>query len=256
MGLLFFIAIGQALLLNESVVVDHFHVCPLAEVSAQDCLAGGFRANDAGDLWEHCAPRVLIDVDRVAIGVNAANFAELLVVCDDWEILLVESFKTLLDGLCVVIGATLSAAQETLHASLLRAVEKEDVLSLDDIRLKVGALVYFPGEPIDQIVLRWVIDQCIGQKLHGQLKRCILALVNELLEPVSVTCTLLDLGADQVTSRDMSVAELLDELLALSAFATTWGSSDEGDFGVAKLCPHVNLLSRLICSCHTLFSTI
>ena len=47
------------------------------------------------------------------------------------------------------------------------------------------------------------------------------------------TTYLLDLGADQVTSRDMSVAELFDELLALGAFATTWGSSNEGDFGVA-----------------------
>jgi len=153
LGLLLLVAIGQALLLNESVVVDHLHVCPLAEVGAQDCLAGGFGADDAGDLWEHSAPCILVNIDRVTVGVDAANLAELLVVCDDWEVLLDESFKTLLNGVSIVIGATLSAAHETFDASLLRAVEKEDVLRLDNIGLKVGALVDLPGEPIDQIVL-------------------------------------------------------------------------------------------------------
>ena len=54
---------------------------------------------------------------------------------------------------------------------------------------------------------------------------------------------LLDLHADEVTSRDVSVAELFDELLTLSALAAARTTADEGDLGVSELSSDVESAS-------------
>lgn len=46
-------------------------------------------------------------------------------------------------------------------------------------------------------------------------------------------------GSEKVTSGNMSVAKLLDEFLALSAFSRSGSAEDEGDLGVAEHVPYV-----------------
>lgn len=103
--------------------------------------------------------------------------------------------------------------------------------------------------------LRGPRDQGVDQKLHGELKRRVLSLVHELLEAVSFACALytvkfvsyaqskssrkgwggacsarvgwagvaylFDFHADEVSGRDVCVAELLHELLTLRSLATS-----------------------------------
>ena len=152
-GLLLIIAVSQALLIHERIVVHEFHIGALAESCAQLGLSGGLWADDARDLRKHGFPRVLVDVNGIAVCINFSHFAELLVVGDDWKIFGNEGFKTLLNGLSVVIGAALTALHEALDAGLFRAVEEEDVLGLEDVGLKIRALINFSGESINQIVL-------------------------------------------------------------------------------------------------------
>ena len=152
-GLLLVIAVSQALLVHKLVVVHEFHISALAECCAQFGFSGGLWADDAGDLRKHGFPSVLVDVNGIAVCINFSNFAELLVVSYDWKILGSVGFKTLLDGLSVVIGAALAALHETLDAGLFRAVEEEDVLGFEDVGLKIRALIDFSGESINQIVL-------------------------------------------------------------------------------------------------------
>ena len=152
-GLLLVIAVSQALLVHELVVVHEFHISALAECCAQFGFSGGLWADDAGDLRKHGFPCVLVDVNGITVSINFSHFAELLVVGYDWKILGIEGFKTLLDGISVVISATLTALHEALDAGFLRAVEEEDALGLEDVGLKIRALINFSGESINQIVL-------------------------------------------------------------------------------------------------------
>ena len=134
------------------VVVHEFHISAFAECSAQFGLSGGLWADDAGNLRKHGFPSVLVDVNGITVCINFSNFAELLVVGYDWKILGTVGFKTLFDGFSVVIGAALTALHEALDAGLFRAVEEEDVLGLEDVGLKICALINFSGESINQIV--------------------------------------------------------------------------------------------------------
>ena len=59
-------------------------------------------------MGEHGSSGVLVNFKDIAVGVDAANLAKLLVILDDWEVLLLVSFETLLNSLGVVIGAALA----------------------------------------------------------------------------------------------------------------------------------------------------
>ena len=107
--------------------------------------------------------------------------------------------------------------------------------------LKVSALVDLSRESINKVVVGGVGNQGVDQELADHVKRHILSLVDELLHSFSIAATFLHLGANKVASRDVHVAEFLNELLALSSFATSWGASHEGNLGVAKLLSDIEL---------------
>ena len=148
-------AIGLAEVLGgkEVVEVDDLHVGALTESFTEGRLARGLRSADPGDLREHSTSGVSVDVLDVTVGVDATNLAELLIVVDDGQVLLLVGSETLLDGFSVIVRATLTAAVKTLNASLLGAVEEQDVLGLADVSLEVGALLNFPGETVNKVVL-------------------------------------------------------------------------------------------------------
>ena len=73
---------------------------------------------------------------------------------DNRQVLLLVGLETLGDGLGVVVRTALATAHQALHASLLGAVEKEHVLGLAHVVLEVSALLYFPGESVDQKFLK------------------------------------------------------------------------------------------------------
>ena len=214
------VAVAQVLLANELVVVDQLHVGALAESLTQRGFARGFRPNDARDLRKHSFPRVRVDVLDVPVGVNPANLAELLIVINDWHVLFRVCCETLGDGLRFVIGASLIATHQALIGYLLSAIEEQHVLSLTYIGLEVGALLNGPGKSVNEIVLiiqtnaikdllvlagvvmiyrfkiyvtylGWISNQSVDQKLNGQFQGCVLPLVHELLQTVSVARSLL-----------------------------------------------------------------
>jgi len=152
-SLLFLCAAVKIALIQELLVLDELHVRALAQSGAQGCLTSALRADDAGDLRQHCAPGVFVNLEWVTVGVDDAHLAELLVVGDHGHVLGLESFETLLDSLRIVVGAALSTLENALGADVLRAVEEENVLRLADVGLEVGALVDFSGEAVNKIVL-------------------------------------------------------------------------------------------------------
>ena len=152
-GLGLFITVAEVVLSDESVVVHLLHVGALTQSISELGLARCFRSNDARDLGEHGSSCVLVNFKQITVGVNAANLAELFVIVDDREVLLIVSFETLSNSLRVVIRSALASLKQTLDSGLLSAIEEEHILSFADICLEVCALVYFSGESIDQVVL-------------------------------------------------------------------------------------------------------
>ena len=58
---------------------------------------------------------------------------------------------------------------------------------------------------------------------------------------LSISTYLFHFHTNQIAGWNVSVAEFLDEFLTLSSFATAWGTGHEGDLGVSKLLPDVEL---------------
>ena len=104
-----FIAAIEVVGSDKIAEVQLLHVGALAQSFSELGLAGCFRSNDARDLGEHGSSCVLVNFKDITVGVNAANFAELLVIVDDWEVLLLVSFETLGNSLRVVIRSTLAS---------------------------------------------------------------------------------------------------------------------------------------------------
>ena len=166
-GLGLFIAVAEVVLSDECIVVHLLHVGASAQSCSELGLARCFGSNDAGDLREHGCSCVLVNFKDVAVGINAANLSELLVIVDDREVLLLVSFETLSDSLRVVIGSALATRQKAADTGLLTAVEEQHILSFADICLEVCALVYFSGESIDQVVLFLNSDNYVDTVRHS-----------------------------------------------------------------------------------------
>ena len=143
----------KVLLGDEVVEVDELHVSALTEGLAEGGLAGGFGSNYARDLGKHGFSGIFINIKHVTVGINSSHLAELFVKVDYWQVLLLVSLEALCNGFIIVVRTTLTAIQEAFGARILGAVEEENILSFADISLKVGALVNFSGEAVDQIVL-------------------------------------------------------------------------------------------------------
>ena len=58
-----------------------------------------------------------------------------------------------------------------------------------------------------------------------------LASFHHLIELLAALGSWLDFSTEQVTAREMSVSELLDDLFALCSFSTAWTANDKDDFG-------------------------
>jgi len=147
------VTVTKVLLGDECVEVDEFHVSALTKGRAEGGLAGCLGSNDAKDLGEHGLSGILVDLKLVTVSIDTAHLVELLVVGDHWQVLLLVGLEALCDGLSVVVSTALAPVQETISASLLGAVEEENVLGFADVGLEVGALVDFSGEAVDKIVL-------------------------------------------------------------------------------------------------------
>ena len=102
------ITVTEIVLSDELIVVHSLHVGALTQSSSELGLARCFWSNDARDLWEHGLSSVLVNFKDITVGVNTANLAELFVVVDDGEVLLLVSFETLGYSLRVVIGSALA----------------------------------------------------------------------------------------------------------------------------------------------------
>lgn len=166
-------------------------------------------------------------------GINLDNLANLLVVVDDRHAGVDESAEALADALGVVVGsaAGLASLEETGLHDLFGAIVEQNQLGGADGLFKLVSLVHLAREAINEeaTLLAAALLQSLGhgvlKKLNSNFHRDNETVLNVVADQVTeLGARALLLGTEQVTSRQVSEAMLLDQsgaLRALSSAGTT-----------------------------------
>jgi hypothetical protein len=60
-------------------------------------------------LGKHGFSGIFINIKHVTVGINSSHLAELFVIVDYWQVLLLVSLETLCNGFSIVVRTTLTA---------------------------------------------------------------------------------------------------------------------------------------------------
>lgn len=97
------------------------------------------------------------------------HFAKLLVVFHDWLGVLEEVVDSGLHRFRIVIGSStgLSALRAPFHHSFLWNFVVKDGMRFHNVRLEVGGLIDGAWEAINQVCLRWILDQALDEQFDS-----------------------------------------------------------------------------------------
>ena len=185
------------------------------------------------DVVDDCLFDVIVDRVDLLEAVDFLDEAHLRVMLNDWQLLVFVLLQTLAKGLNVVVGAAwcaLAALLNTLDQSVLIAHEVEDASEIDAVAhdlVPTSTVVFIPREAIYKELLcgpasslHRVLDQA-ASNCHGN----DLAFLDDSVDHFTVLRAGSHLSAEEITSRQVDEAIVLNQFRALGSLSGTWAST-------------------------------
>ena len=137
-------------------VIYMLHVGPGSNIGANGTLTTSFWADDKHKLRNDCLSRCLVNIIDIAGSVDSPNFANLIVVINNWDGIVKEILHSLLNYVRIVIWSStiFGALHAPLLHHLLRDIEVNDLLRFAHTLLEELSLVNGARESINYVTLQ------------------------------------------------------------------------------------------------------